>query len=275
MMFEKMVRIPHDRIAVLIGKHGAVKSEIEKKCGIVIRVDGETGEVLVTTMPSPPFGDQNSKSKSSDRLLAPPGSDHADQVDDYNDVQDNHHHHHYTGSNDTQTATDHNDAGCDAVYGNNNTDSGHGTDLFAPFKAVEIVVAIGRGFSPEVAMTLLCAENSLHVINLVDYAGKSKSNIERIKGRIIGERGRARRNMEDLSGTRISVYGKTVSIIGAGSNLRRAVDAVDAISEGRMHGAVYSRLESANRRQKQERMILWEKSGIASPSGVYRNSNGW
>ena len=56
-----------------------------------------------------------------------------------------------------------------------------------PFKAIEIVTAIGRGFSPENAMTLLKGENTLHVIDLREFVGKSNANVERIKGRIIGE----------------------------------------------------------------------------------------
>jgi ribosomal RNA assembly protein len=102
----------------------------------------------------------------------------------------------------------------------------------------------------------------LHVIDLREFAGKSNANVERIKGRIIGEGGRARRNMENLSGTHISVYGKTVSIIGDSSKLRLAVDAISSISNGSMHGAVYTKLEAANRRDKQERMKLWEDQDV-------------
>ncbi len=131
-----------------------------------------------------------------------------------------------------------------------------------PFKAMEIVTAIGRGFSPENAMLLLKGENTLHVIDIREFAGKSNSNIERIKGRIIGEGGRARRNMENLSGTRISVYGKTVSVIGDGPKLRLAVDAISSISSGSLHGAVYSKLEAANRKEKQEKMKLWEDQDV-------------
>jgi len=32
MSFEKLIRIPNDRIAVLIGKSGTVKSKIEQLC---------------------------------------------------------------------------------------------------------------------------------------------------------------------------------------------------------------------------------------------------
>lgn len=183
MMFEKMVRIPHERVAVLIGRSGGTKSAIEASCGVALGVDGEAGEVLIRA------------------------GDAAESE---------------------------------------------------PFKAVEIVTAIGRGFSPENAMALLREGSALHVMDLREFAGKSASNVERIKGRLIGEGGRARRNMENLSGTRISVYGKTVSVIGDVERLRLAVDALSSISRGSMHGSVYGRLEAANRRERRGRMVLWE-----------------
>ncbi|HSA76637.1 MAG TPA: KH domain-containing protein, partial [Nitrosarchaeum sp.] len=92
--------------------------------------------------------------------------------------------------------------------------------------------------------------------------GKSNANIERIKGRIIGEGGKARKNMENLTGTHISVYGKTVSIIGDTSKLKLVVDAISSISNGSIHGAVYNKLEAANRKSKQEKMQLWENQDV-------------
>ena len=185
MTYEKMVRIPSERIGVLIGREGTVKSKIEESCGgCTIDVNGQSGEV-------------------------------------------------YIKSEDT-------------------------TDLIAPFKATEIVTAIGRGFSADVAMALLKDENVLHVIDLREFAGKSTNSIERVKGRIIGEGGRARRNMEQLTSTRICVYGKTVSVIGETIQLYQVIEAIRSLSGGSMHGTVYNKLESANRRQKQDRMQLWE-----------------
>ena len=45
MSFEKIIRIPNDRIAVLIGKSGNVKSKIEKLCHVSLDINGDTGEV--------------------------------------------------------------------------------------------------------------------------------------------------------------------------------------------------------------------------------------
>jgi len=131
-----------------------------------------------------------------------------------------------------------------------------------PFKAEEVVMAIGRGFSPEKAMRLLQGENALHVIDLREFGGKSSSQIERIKARIIGEGGRVRQNMEQLSGASISVYGRTVAIIGEGSHLRTAVDAIITLSSGSTHGKVYNDLQEARRREKLERLQLWENGNV-------------
>ena len=127
---------------------------------------------------------------------------------------------------------------------------------------MEIVLAIGRGFSPENAMKLLKGENSLHIIDLHEFVGKSADQMERIKGRIIGEGGKARRNVENLSNTLISVYGKTVSVIGSPEQLKSTIDAISSLSSGRMHGSVYSKLESVRRREKLEKLQLWENQDV-------------
>ena len=188
MSFEKLIRIPIERIGVIIGKSGNTKRQIEKKCNIKLSIDSETGEVMITS---------------------------------------------------------------DKIDGN-----------ISPFKGVEIVSAIGRGFSPENSLQLLHGENSLHVIDLREFGGKSPDQIERIKGRIIGENGTARLNMENLTGATISVYGRTVGIIGEPNQLRLAVDAISSLSSGSMHGPVYSKLEAARRREKADKSLLWENQDV-------------
>lgn len=140
--------------------------------------------------------------------------------------------------------------------------SGDDVENVMPFKAEEIVLAIARGFSPDKAMRLLEGENSLHIIDLRDFVGKSTAQIERVKGRIIGEGGRVRKNVEELSGATVSVYGRTVAIIGEGKQLRSAVQAITALSNGSTHGKVYNDLQDSRRRQKMEKLQLWEGENI-------------
>ena len=47
MNFEKLVRIPEDRIGVLIGKSGKTKMEIEKRCLVKLEIDSHVGEIVV------------------------------------------------------------------------------------------------------------------------------------------------------------------------------------------------------------------------------------
>jgi ribosomal RNA assembly protein len=132
------------------------------------------------------------------------------------------------------------------------------------FKAIEIISAIGRGFSPQRAMRLMEGEEAFQQIDLRDYAGKSSSALERVKGRIIGEAGKSRRTIEDLTGSSISVYGHTVGIIGAYHEIKLATDAITMLCKGAMHKSVYNMLQEARRREKMDRMRLWEDSNTTN-----------
>ena len=102
----------------------------------------------------------------------------------------------------------------------------------------------------------------MHIINLREFGGKSPEQIERIKGRIIGDGGKARVNVENLSNTNITVYGKTVSIIGEPTQLKLAIDAIESLLGGSMHGYVYKKIEFARRQEKFARLQLWENQDV-------------
>ncbi len=103
--------------------------------------------------------------------------------------------------------------------------------------AENIVRAIGRGFSPEAALELLDEENTLLVITL------SPKSAGRIKSRIIGTKGKTRAKIEKLTKTNISVYGKTISIIGTYHSAEIAREAVEKFIKGATHKSVYLHLE--------------------------------
>ncbi len=104
--------------------------------------------------------------------------------------------------------------------------------------AENIVKAIGRGFSPENAIKLADEEIALDIIQL------PKTGLERLRSRIIGAKGKARKNLEMLTNTNISVYGKTVSIIGAYENTAFAHEALEKLIKGFTHKSVYAFLEA-------------------------------
>ena len=186
MIFQQVVKIPDDRIGVIIGKNGKVKTEIQNKCNVTIEIDSENGNAIISSTSQPIVETE-------------------------------------------------------------------------PFKAVEIVSAIAKGFSPERAYRLLEEEEVvLQLVDLRDYAGKSTNSLSRIKGRIIGESGKSRKTMEEISGAYISVYGHTVGLIGTFEETKLATEAVTMLSKGRSHASVYNMLQEAKRKSKLDRMRLWE-----------------
>jgi len=178
--------IPKDRIGVLVGPKGTVKSRVEDSMGVDLTIDSETGLVDI-------------------RLRK-----------------------------DTE-------------------------DPSNALRAKDIVVAIGRGFSPERAFSLLNEDNTLAVLDLHDIFGKNDAEIRRVDGRIIGREGKTRRIIEEMTGTLVSVSGHTVSIIGSYESVSTAKDAIEKLLKGRMHGTVYKFLRRKKSEAKKEKALgLWE-----------------
>ena len=195
MSFQQIVRVPRDRIGVIIGKNGKVKGEIQDKCNVLIEIDSKTGDAIISSKSEP----------MSTRM--------------------------------------------------------------EPFKAVEVITAISKGFSPRRAYRLIDGEeDTFQLIDLRDYAGKSSNSMERIKGRIIGEEGKSRRTIEDLTGAYISIYGHSVGLIGKSDQIKIASDAVTMLSKGKSHKTVYTMLQEARRKAKMDRMRLWEDNNFPLPS---------
>ncbi len=127
-----------------------------------------------------------------------------------------------------------------------------------PFSATRVIEAIGRGFSPQRARRLLDEGTALEVIDLRDYAGRSANSLARIRGRVIGLKGKSRRVIEELTGCHLSVYGRTVAIIGEASEVLLASEAVRSLATGSQHKTVYNALQRARTKRKMEKMFLWE-----------------
>jgi ribosomal RNA assembly protein len=188
--FQHLIKVPEDRIGVLIGKNGKVKREIEDKCNVQIEIDSKNGDAVIS---------------SASATLS--------------EMQ--------------------------------------------PFKAIEIISAISRGFSPQRAYRLFDDEElMLQIIDLKDYTGKSTNAMDRIKGRIIGQSGKSRKTIEELSGVYMSVSGHSVALIGKYEEVKLANDAVTMILKGSSHKTVYTMLQDARRKNKLEKMKLWEQDNF-------------
>ncbi|ABR55371.1 KH type 1 domain protein [Methanococcus vannielii SB] len=130
-------------------------------------------------------------------------------------------------------------------------------DALALWKARDIVKAVGRGFSPEKALKLLSDEHSFETIDITEYASSDKA-LQRLKGRIIGSSGKSRRYIEELTGTHVSVYGKTVSILGEIEPVQIAKDAIEMLLRGTSHSKMYKFLERHRQDVKRSELRLWK-----------------
>ncbi|MCG2882015.1 MAG: KH domain-containing protein [Acidilobus sp.] len=134
-------------------------------------------------------------------------------------------------------------------------------------RARDIVRAIAIGFSPQDALQLLDEDYVLVVVDVRQAVGDKENHLRRVLGRVIGENGRARRTLEEITGTRIVVNDRgLVGIIGDYERSQIAKHGVELLVQGRMHATVYRRLESMMRELKRrESTELWfSKKGEGS-----------
>ncbi len=119
-------------------------------------------------------------------------------------------------------------------------------------RAVEIINAINRGFSPERAFEMIEDEDLL--LDVIDLSAMADgpNQLDRLRGRIIGKDGRAREQIEDLTDVEISVFGKTVALIGYPEQLKTARAAIDMLIEGVPHENVFAFLDRKKKESKQD-----------------------
>ncbi|WP_135821984.1 KH domain-containing protein [Halostella litorea] len=172
------VKIPQDRIGVLIGEGGETMREIESRAEVRLDIDSENGSVSIDKTGDPIRG----------------------------------------------------------------------------LKGPDIVRAIGRGFKPETALTLLDDEMMMFDLVDIDAAARNKSDLKRKKGRLIGENGRTRELMEELTGASVVIYGSTLGVIGDPEQVEIVREAAEMILEGAPHGSVYSFLERKHNELKRRGM---------------------
>ncbi len=117
------------------------------------------------------------------------------------------------------------------------------TDPFLGIKAIEIVRAIALGFPPEKAFKLLSPSMYLEVVDLEEIS----SDLRRVKSRVIGTQGKARKTIERHTRTDVVIQDKYVGILGDIEGVRIAKEAVLRLAEGSPHSAVYRFLERNKR----------------------------
>jgi ribosomal RNA assembly protein len=117
-----------------------------------------------------------------------------------------------------------------------------GNDPLTVLRVKEVFRALNRGFDLNTALYLLDESYFLDIIDVKDY-GKSRERQIQLKGRVIGKGGSIKKMIEEKTGTKICVHGKTISIIGKWENLQIAKKAIEMLLEGKMHSSVKKFLE--------------------------------
>ncbi len=112
-------------------------------------------------------------------------------------------------------------------------------------KVASVIRALGLGFSVNDALKLMSDEYQLEVIDLKATLGGSPETIRRIKGRIIGEGGKAKKILQEYTSAVISIYEHYVAVISTNEQMPIVRKAIDMLIEGREHSTVYKFLDKA------------------------------
>ena len=110
------------------------------------------------------------------------------------------------------------------------------------FNCLNIVKAIARGFNPDIALKLLNEDYCLEVISIEEFS-RNKKDLIRIRSRLIGTEGKAKKSIEQLTNTDLVIYGKTVCIIGKTEDVTIARQGIINLLQGSKHGNVYAYIE--------------------------------
>ena len=135
-------------------------------------------------------------------------------------------------------------------------------EISNPLLAVELVKSLAHGFSKITASNLLDDDKFLSIIDLTQYFKKSSHSISRIKSRVIGQNGKARKVLEEISYTNISVYGHSISIIGSYEQIKLVENALNLLISGAQHKTAYDLLQKSRTQAKLDRMQLWEDGPV-------------
>jgi ribosomal RNA assembly protein len=110
------------------------------------------------------------------------------------------------------------------------------------FQVKNLIKAFGRGFDLDDCFNLLEDDFGLEIIDLTEFT-KSSERLKTLKGRIIGTKGKTKGYIEKYTDVKISIFGKTVSIIGKWGNIYIAKEAIMKLIRGCNHQTLYRWLE--------------------------------
>lgn len=109
------------------------------------------------------------------------------------------------------------------------------------YLAEKVIDAINMGFPLSVAMFIKKEDFRFEILNIKDYT--KRKDIERIKARIIGRRGKTLKTLHQLTKCYFEIKDNSVGIIGHPEYIENAIEAIISIIRGAKQSNVYSFLE--------------------------------
>jgi ribosomal RNA assembly protein len=134
-------------------------------------------------------------------------------------------------------------------------------DELTEFLVEKVIRAIDFGFYPDDALLLMNEDFSLDFIEVKEHT--RRKNLKDVRARIIGRDGKAKRTIENLTGSAIVINENSVGLIVDSDHLEAAVQGIESLIRGAKHGNVFAYLEKQNAsRRKFERDDLGLKEGV-------------
>jgi ribosomal RNA assembly protein len=131
-------------------------------------------------------------------------------------------------------------------------------DAYNEFIAKNVVIALEQGFSFESAMNLKNEDYMFQQISVKSIARPSR--LKTIMARIIGEKGRTKEIISEMTGCDVAVHDYNVSVIGNTEDVEIAAQAIRSLIQGSPQASVYAYLERNRkfRKYKEEDLGLRE-----------------
>jgi ribosomal RNA assembly protein len=116
------------------------------------------------------------------------------------------------------------------------------------YLALQVLEAINIGFSTEKALRLKEDGIILQTLHIKDIT--KRGDLERVRGRIIGKKGRTLSTLSKLTNCDISLEDNEIGLIGDAEIMDDAIQSVTSLIQGSKQGNVYTRLEREGKKKR-------------------------
>ena len=112
------------------------------------------------------------------------------------------------------------------------------------YLVVKILRAVDFGFDVEDALLLKNEDFVLEFIGVKEHT--RRKNLKDVRARLIGTGGKARKTIENLTGSVIVIHDNRVGLIADSAHLDAVTQAIKSLIQGAKHGNVFAYLEKQN-----------------------------